>query len=162
MTKMNTRVYLTCSVLILCFSGQTIASVENDKCESHATWSEIQNQPNESTQSTQSKDNSSKLPTLIMALDSSKIKLGQPFSFKVELCNNSQKEASKPDRITADAIMPAHQHGMNYTPKISFNEESQYYEISGFLFHMPGEWEITISSYYADNATHYTKLINLD
>ena len=84
------------------------------------------------------------------------IKLGEPFSFKVSLCSKNNR---KPDRVTANAIMPAHQHGMNYTPTVTFDEKSNRYVISDFLFHMPGEWEITVSSYLGDKVTHHVKTV---
>ena len=54
--------------------------------------------------------------------------------------------------------MPAHQHGMNYTPTVNFVEENNF-EVSDFLFHMPGVWEITVASYVGEVVTHYTKSV---
>ena len=156
---MNIKSYLTFVFLFLCISAEVFA-FDDSNCGLSETWSEVQNQQDDLKQS---KNNIVKMPSLKLILDSNNIKLGQPFSFNVELCNNNKEQVvSKPDRITADAIMPAHQHGMNYIPKINFNDATKGYEVSGFLFHMPGEWEITISSYYADKATHYTKLITIN
>lgn len=84
------------------------------------------------------------------------IQLGEPFSFTFSLCDEKN---SMPDRVTANAIMPAHQHGMNYTPTVTFDEDSNRYDISDFVFHMPGEWEITVSTYQNDEVTHYTKTV---
>lgn len=155
---MNIKIYLTSLFLCVCFSSDGYAVVE-DNCDLSEIWSEVQQQQDDSTQS---ENKTVEMPALKLILDANSIKLGQPFSFNVELCKNNKEEVSKPDRITADAIMPAHQHGMNYRPKINFNDETKHYEVSGFLFHMPGEWEMTISSYHADKATHYIKMITIN
>ncbi|MEX0346550.1 MAG: hypothetical protein AB3N20_16615, partial [Rhizobiaceae bacterium] len=43
------------------------------------------------------------------------VPLNQPFNAKVTVCSQSD---ALPARITVDATMPAHKHGMNYDPKM--------------------------------------------
>ena len=95
---------------------------------------------------------------LLSDLTNDDITLGKPFSFHIALCPKSK---SKPDRVTATATMPAHKHGMNYTPAVTFDDEKHLYTVEDFLFHMPGVWEISISTYQGDSVTHYTKTLEI-
>ena len=45
--------------------------------------------------------------------------------------------------IKVDADMPAHRHGMNTKPGISATGEHAY-QADGMLFHMGGDWVITV------------------
>lgn len=45
--------------------------------------------------------------------------------------------------VKVTAIMPAHQHGMNYEPEVTFVTE-EIVQVDGMVFHMPGEWQIQI------------------
>ncbi len=69
------------------------------------------------------------------------VKVGSPFVIDISVCslNNARIE-----RLAIDARMPAHRHGMNYKPEIASKGDGSY-EARGFLFHMPGRWEITLS-----------------
>lgn len=69
--------------------------------------------------------------------------LSQPFDMQLFFCG---EEAEKIERVEVEAIMPAHQHGMNYVPKIEALESGQF-SVSGMVFHMPGEWQIQISAF---------------
>jgi hypothetical protein len=75
-----------------------------------------------------------------------------PFSLAIKVCPAGNQEA---DRITADASMPAHKHGMNYTPEI-VSQRPGAFEATGFLFHMPGLWRISVSVYSGTGAHHFT------
>ena len=142
----KSKTYLTTGFIVVLFLSSAKA-MDDTTCNTQTPWSKIK--------STQLSNADQK--NLVLELDESSISLGKPFSFRVKHCGDTKK----PNRITADAIMPAHQHGMNYMPKIIHNEDSPYYDISGFLFHMPGLWEITVSSYQTDEVTHYTKVITI-
>jgi hypothetical protein len=50
------------------------------------------------------------------------------------------------DRVVVDATMPAHRHGMNYRPVVTPGAEGSY-RASGLLFHMPGDWRLTVDAY---------------
>jgi hypothetical protein len=69
------------------------------------------------------------------------VKVGAPFAIAVRLCS---PDSAKIERLVIDARMPAHRHGMNYKPEITLKGEGAY-EARGFLFHMPGKWEIMLS-----------------
>ena len=43
--------------------------------------------------------------------------------------------------LAVDAIMPEHKHGMNYRPTVVPGKDGRY-RAEGFLFHMPGRWEV--------------------
>ena len=142
---MKTSVYLTGLLFAICLIAETLAFASRS-CDAPTGWTEMEATKKDSA-------------AIIIDLDASKITLGKPFTFKVALCGD---ESQKPDRITVDAIMPAHQHGMNYTPGIRLNESSKYYEVTDFLFHMPGVWEITVSGYRGEKVTHYTKKVTIN
>jgi len=139
---MKTRVFLTIIFLVACVTAEALTFV-GKSCEVPEDWSLLETTQKESA-------------AAIIDLQTDAIILGQPFSFKFTLCDETD---SVPDRVTANATMPAHQHGMNYTPTVAFDKASNNFEIEDFLFHMPGEWEITISSYQGEAVTHYTKII---
>jgi hypothetical protein len=64
------------------------------------------------------------------------IEIGRHFSVEAIVC------AKPPPRgLRVDAQMPEHRHGMNYRPKVSTTSEGRYVA-EGFLFHMPGRWEL--------------------
>lgn len=131
--------------LIACFAADAYAFVA-EECKAKLGWSFLQATQEESRDA-------------MTDLTKETVTLGQPFSFKVALCPTDDK---KPDRVTATAIMPAHQHGMNYTPTVTFDETHKSYKVEDFLFHMPGLWEVSISTYSGDRATHYTQNITIN
>jgi YtkA-like len=88
--------------------------------------------------------------------DPAPVIVGAPFAVKFHVCAAGGKTI---DRLTIDATMPAHRHGMNYKPEIAALGDGKY-EARGFLFHMPGQWEITLSV-YSGGTPSYLKL-NLD
>lgn len=76
-----------------------------------------------------------------------------PFDAQVVFC--PQATGAPVSRIQIDAQMPAHQHGMNYIPVVSHPSEN-HFQIENLVFHMPGVWEITVSAFVGDAATHFT------
>ena len=143
---MKIRAYLTGAFFVLCVFAETIAFV-GQPCDFSDDWMTMDVNKNHPKQ----------LQALIN-LDTTAVSTQNPFSFQVAFCGGS---GLKPQRITASAHMPAHQHGMNYISSVSYLDQSNRYEISGFLFHMPGLWEITISTYLNDAPTHFTKQITI-
>lgn len=143
---MKSRVYLTGLFFVICLAAEAIAFAGSENCEVSKGWSAMQT----------TKENSSKAT---YDLQTNEIGLGKPFSFAVKICGD---EDITPERVTANAIMPAHQHGMNYTPTVEFDKDSNTYKVSDFLFHMPGVWEITVSSYQGEAVTHFTKNITIN
>ncbi|PWQ95296.1 hypothetical protein [Leucothrix arctica] len=136
---------LTITFLIVCFAADAYAFVAQE-CRSGSGWSFLQTAEAESG-------------PVMSDLTKDDITLGQPFSFHVALCDTKKDQ---PDRVTATAIMPAHQHGMNYTPTVTFDVASQTYKIKDFLFHMPGQWTVNISTYTGDFAVHYSQNITIN
>jgi len=143
---MKSRVYLTGLFFAACVVAEAVAFVGKPNCEITEGWSVLQ----------ANQENSFKA---IYDLKADEVKLGKPFSFGVKICGDEEKT---PDRITANAMMPAHQHGMNYTPTVEVDEDSSTYRVSDFLFHMPGVWEITVSSYLDEDVTHFTQDITIN
>ena len=44
-------------------------------------------------------------------------------------------------RLTADAAMPEHGHGMNRVPRVEAHPDGRF-RVEGMLFHMPGLWQL--------------------
>jgi hypothetical protein len=63
--------------------------------------------------------------------------------FSLEVVLKPGSGAGAPDGVLVDADMPAHRHGMNTKPEI-VHEGGQSYRVNGMLFHMAGEWSITV------------------
>ena len=82
----------------------------------------------------------------------SPVRVGAPFVVELRVCSLDGKPI---ERIAIDATMPAHRHGMNYKPEIVDLGEGRH-EAKGFLFHMPGRWEITLSVYGGEQPSHLT------
>ncbi len=55
--------------------------------------------------------------------------------------------------ILVDATMPAHKHGMNTVPTVVPGNAPGRYLAQGLLFHMPGNWEITIRIQEGDSVS---------
>jgi hypothetical protein len=74
---------------------------------------------------------------LIWKFDGAPIGVGKHFAIDVQLCP-----------VTAvltrvDAVMPEHQHGMNYRPTVKPLGDGRW-RAEGLLFHMPGRWELRL------------------
>ena len=80
------------------------------------------------------------------------IPLNAPFDANVTVCSDQEPV---PTRITLDATMPAHKHGMNYEPKTE-RKDSHRYEVKNLLFHMPGIWRLEITAYENSKPHRFT------
>ena len=78
----------------------------------------------------------------------STIEIAQPFALELQFCRAG--EPLRVERLSLDARMPAHGHGMNYHALIE-PAGTGGYRIGGLLFHMPGLWRIEVE-YQLDNA----------
>jgi len=87
-----------------------------------------------------------------LRMNPSPVKVGTPFVVDLRVC---ALDGAKVERLAIDATMPAHRHGMNYKPKITAQGDGRH-EARGFLFHMPGWWEITLSVYADGKPSHLT------
>jgi hypothetical protein len=63
--------------------------------------------------------------------------------FSLALSIKPEKATSAPLKVVVDADMPAHRHGMNTKPELVEQGEGRY-QVDGMLFHMAGEWVITV------------------
>ena len=82
------------------------------------------------------------------------IELGRPFSIEFVLCPRLTP-APPIDRITVDAWMPAHRHGMNYRPTLAGTPPAPL-RADGLLLHMPGRWEIVFELRVGERALRLT------
>lgn len=83
------------------------------------------------------------------------IPLAQPFSILITVCS----ETAMSD-MRVDAIMPAHQHGMNYAPKVTATGDGLF-RVDDMLFHMPGLWELRVEVDFNGQSVAYTSYIEL-
>jgi len=65
--------------------------------------------------------------------------ISEPFDLILVLC-----DAQKTVELKFDAIMPAHQHGMNYAASVAPIDANQF-SVSNVVFHMPGLWEMQVT-----------------
>jgi len=72
------------------------------------------------------------------------VAIGKPFTVQLAVCADNSKTVQ---RVSIDATMPAHKHGMNYKPDIKEIETGSKYKASGMFFHMPGQWQISVDIY---------------
>ena len=63
--------------------------------------------------------------------------------FSLDITLRSKKPVSEKFEVRVDADMPAHQHGMN-TKSETFEQGGGTYLVEGMLFHMKGDWVITV------------------
>jgi len=73
---------------------------------------------------------------------------GRHFTMRFQFCREGRALELK--RFKLDASMPAHGHGMNYRAS-SRRTGAGAYSVEGMLFHMPGQWRISVEYAYADN-----------
>ena len=82
------------------------------------------------------------------------LKVAQHFSMQFLLCRD--ETALQIEAFKLDALMPAHGHGMNYKASINWLDDGLV-EASGMLFHMPGQWRVTVNISY-DGVARQTRL----
>lgn len=76
--------------------------------------------------------------TLVVRFPDGKVLVGRPFAIELIACS---VDGSPVRFARVDAWMPAHGHGMNYRPTGKTLGDGQR-RFEGFLFHMPGMWEL--------------------
>ncbi|WP_058278370.1 hypothetical protein [Ruegeria atlantica] len=87
-------------------------------------------------------------PKVHVAVD--EIRLAQPFSILLTVCDDVAVS-----EVRVDAIMPAHQHGLNYAPKITALGD-RVFRADNMLFHMPGLWELRVDTNFGGRSISYT------
>lgn len=71
------------------------------------------------------------------------VPVSAPFELYVQVCGPDRSGVIELD---FDALMPAHQHGMNYFPEVE-EQGPGVFRISNVVFHMPGLWELRVGAY---------------
>ncbi|MEO1108983.1 MAG: hypothetical protein AAFX90_13795 [Pseudomonadota bacterium] len=92
-------------------------------------------------------------PEVYLSVD--EIPLAQPFSILFSICSETAV-----GQMRVDAIMPAHRHGMNYTPKVTALGGGAF-RVDDMLFHMPGLWELQVDVDINGQSIFYTSEIAL-
>ena len=95
-------------------------------------------------------------PRAFLSFDQPRI--STPFEMIVEFCAASGGSVAK---MKFDAIMPAHQHGMNYRADVS-PIEGQAYRVSNVVFHMPGLWQVRIDADTAGATFKYSAEVDVE
>lgn len=90
--------------------------------------------------------------TMQIELKPQDVPLNKPFDAFVIICDQG---THSPNRITVDATMPAHKHGMNYEPKTTQIGRRRY-EVKNLVFHMPGIWRLEVTAYEDGKPHRYT------
>lgn len=83
--------------------------------------------------------------------------LNVAFDAIVTVCSQSERA---PTRLTVDATMPAHGHGMNYGLN-AVRVDGRTYEVKNFLLHMPGVWRLEVTVYENNKPHRFTHDVNL-
>ena len=73
----------------------------------------------------------------LMHLPDGKAPLNEIFSFEIELVSGPA------ERVSVDADMPSHGHGMITEPVVT-QIDATHYQVDGMMLHMPGYWEIYV------------------
>ena len=79
--------------------------------------------------------------------------VGQPFAVEFEVCPRAAD--ALPERLSVDAWMPDHRHGMNYRPTLS-GAPADLQRAEALLFHMPGRWQLVFEMRSAGRALRLT------
>jgi len=82
------------------------------------------------------------------------ISVGEQFVLELAACPKAGQ--GLPARLTLDAYMPEHRHGMNYRPSLKVTAGGRY-RSEGWLFHMPGRWEF-IFDLGGERLTHSVRI----
>jgi hypothetical protein len=84
------------------------------------------------------------------------IVLSQPFDMRLTLCGS---QTEKIGRIEIEAIMPTHQHGMNYAPVVK-SVSVGHFSVSGMVLHMPGLWQIQVTVFTDDDPIFFSLVMD--
>ena len=87
------------------------------------------------------------------------IEVGRPFSIEFVLCPRTAPGAPI-ERLSVDAWMPAHRHGMNYRPTLVGAPPGPL-RADGLLFHMPGRWQVVFELKMGERSLRLTDALTL-
>jgi hypothetical protein len=82
-------------------------------------------------------------------VDGDKMPLNKVFDLDVTVHKAADHKPAEGVKLAVNATMPAHHHGMNVKPVVKPVDAGNWL-VSGMLFHMPGNWQITLD---IDNGT---------
>ena len=81
---------------------------------------------------------------VVVETNPSPIPFNEEFSMAVSVYPNEKKEEAMSDiAVDVDSSMPVHGHGMNQSPTMS-GPTNGVFVADGLLWHMEGEWELTV------------------
>lgn len=84
------------------------------------------------------------------------IAVSQPFSVVVTVCGG----VGEASQVSLDAAMPAHGHGMNYSPEHTILEQTKErvkIQVDGLVLHMPGAWQWQLDLEIDGQRQEYTR-----
>jgi hypothetical protein len=146
------RVKVVLEIPNLPISSTTTASTANSSTVNSGTTN---SSPTNSNPANSSPANSSPAKGASAAKTTSAIKVSQSFRLVAFIC--PQEDSASITRVTIDATMPEHQHGMNYKPKtqleLGLGEQgsgTRRLTAEGMVFHMPGKWQIELQVFGKD------------
>ncbi len=87
------------------------------------------------------------------------IEVGRPFSIEFVLCPRTAP-GTPIERLSVDAWMPAHRHGMNYRPTLVGAPPGPL-RADGLLFHMPGRWQVVFELKMGERSLRLTDELTL-
>lgn len=87
------------------------------------------------------------------------IEVGRPFSIEFTLCPRTAPGAPI-ERLSVDAWMPAHRHGMNYRPTLVGTPPGPL-RADGLLCHMPGRWQLVFELRMGERSLRLTDALTL-
>lgn len=76
--------------------------------------------------------------TVVYATKPAPIAVAKHFAMDIVVC--AKPGAPAPQGLHVDAVMPEHNHGMNYKPGVIALGKGRY-NADGLMMHMPGRWE---------------------
>ena len=68
----------------------------------------------------------------------------EPFAIAVGVARADGKALTADVRVSVDAEMPHHGHGMNLVPQVARRGTEPFFVASGLLFHMSGRWVLAV------------------
>ena len=71
------------------------------------------------------------------------IPLNEMFAIDIEVRASPKVKDPNPIWVNINAAMPAHKHGMNTQPRVEDHGKG-HFVVRGMLFHMAGDWELTL------------------
>lgn len=80
--------------------------------------------------------------------------VGEHFALEMQVC-------PPPARLSVDAWMPDHRHGMNYRPRVEALGGGRY-RAEGLLFHMPGRWEFLFELRAAGGTQRFAHAVRIE